>query len=224
MLIIFTIIFLYIDIAIDTKDRVLLLSDNPPRVTVLNDSSSINLDSIFHPTSLSTAPFSIWVASGSENLIQKYSLKGEYLGSISFNSKDLDADRNGLLIAGEYSLLIELSSGREIPIIWKESNRCALDDDYIYLYGDDTLYLFERSNRRLINKEFIPDIRDLSIWDSELVFLKNDSIFISDTSIFIQHARRIDTNGKQIWVLSDTVVSISPKMKHEEGSRIQEVK
>ena len=157
--------------------------------------------------------FSIWVASRSENLIQKYSLRGEYLGSIIFDAKDLDADRNGLLIAGEHSLLIELSTGREIPIIWKKTNRCAIDEDCIYLYGDDTLYMIERANRSIINKEFIPDIRDLSISGGELVYLQNDTIFMSDTSIFIQHARRLDANEERIWILSDSVVSVSLESK-----------
>lgn len=213
MLAIFTLFFLYIDLAIDTKDRVLLLSDGPAKVTILNDSSSIILDSIFHPTSLTAGLFSIWVASRSENLIQKYSLRGEYLGSIIFDAKDLDADRNGLLIAGEHSLLIELSTGREIPIIWKKTNRCAIDEDYIYLCGDDTLYMIERANRSIINKEFIPDIRDLSMWGGELVYLQNDTIFMSDTSIFIQHARRLDANEERIWILSDSVVSVSIEAK-----------
>lgn len=211
MIAIFTLFFLYIDLAIDTKDRVLLLSDGPSKVTILNDSSSIILDSIFHPTSLTAGLFSIWVASRSENLIQKYSLRGEYLGSIIFDAKDLDADRNGLLIAGEHSLLIELSTGIEIPIIWKKTNRCAIDEDYIYLCDDDTLYMIERANRSIINKEFIPDIRDLSMCGGELVYLKNDTIFMSDTSIFIQHANRLDANEERIWILSNSVVSIYPK-------------
>ncbi len=213
MLVFLSVFLSYIDIAVDTKGRVLLLSTTEPRVEALNDSSSIILDSIFYPTSLTAGPFSIWVAARSQNLIQKYSLWGEYLGSISRNAKDLDADRKGLLIAGEYSFLIELSTGREIPLSFRETNCCALDDDSIYLYGDDTLYIFERNNRHLIRKEYILGIRDISISRGELVFIQGDSIFMSDTTIFMPHARRLDASEDRIWILTDSVYSISPRRK-----------
>ncbi len=206
---ILTIIFLYVDLSIDTKNRVLLLSDNPPKVTILNDTNSITLDSIFNPTSLSTGTFSIWVASSSENKIQKYSLRGEYLGSINFEVQDIDVDKNGLLVAGDYSFLIELSTGQEIPIIWRNTNLCAICKQSIYLYGNDTLFVFERDSRSLKSKKNIPNLRDLSIYRDELVYLQKDSVFLEDTLFFIPEARRCDADDKSIWILTDSVVSIS---------------
>lgn len=206
---ILTIIFLYVDLSIDTKNRVLLLSDNPPKVTILNDTNSITLDSIFNPTSLSTGTFSIWVASSSENKIQKYSLRGEYLGSINFEVQDIDVDKNGLLVAGDYSFLIELSTGQEIPIIWRNTNLCAIGKQFIYLYGNDTLFVFERDSRSLKSKKNIPNLRDLSIYRDELVYLQKDSVFLEDTLFFIPEARRCDADDKSIWILTDSVVSIS---------------
>ncbi len=211
MLAIFALFFSYTDITIDTKSRVLLLSSTPARVDVLNDSVNINLDSIFHPTSLTAGPFSIWVTSRSQTLVQKYSLWGEYLGSMAYNAKDLDVDKNGLLIAGERSLFIDLRTGREIPLTFRETDRCALDEDIIYLYGDDTLYTFERPNRLKI-KEYIPGIVDISVLYGELIFLRNDSLITNDTTIFFPSAKRLDARDKQIWILSDSVVSISPKV------------
>ena len=208
-MLIFTVIFLYIDLSIDTKNRVLLLSDNPPKVTILNDTNSIILDSIFNPTSLSTGIFSIWVASSSENKIQKYSLRGEYLGSINFDVQDIDVDKNGLLVAGDYSFLIELSTGQEIPIIWRNTNLCAIGKKFIYLYGNDTLFVFERGSRSLKSKKNIPYLRDLSIYRDELVYLQKDSVFLEDTSFFIPESRRCDADDKSIWILTDTVFPIS---------------
>ena len=209
MLLLFLINVPFTDITIDTKDRVLLLSESPPVIQVLNDSTNIPLDSILYPGAIAAGIFSIWVSSSTQRLIQKYSLKGEYLGSICFRATDIDANRNGLLIAGEHSVFIDLSTGREIPISWRESNLCALGKDSIYLYGNDTLYIYRKPNK-LIGKFFIPGIRDITVSDYGLLFLKEDTLVLGDTAIFIPDARRLESSTKKIVVLTDSTVRFYP--------------
>jgi len=212
MLFFYILLSSYIDITVDTKSRVLLLSSNPARVEILDDTVNVPLDSLFNPTSLTSAPFSVWVASLSAGLIQKYSLRGEYLGSISIRANDIDADRDGLLIAGERSLLVELSTGREIPINFQETSRCALCENSIYLYGNDTLYVYRRPNQ-LKQKRYIPGIQDIAVFNAGYVFLRNDSLITNDTIIFIPSAKRMDSNGEEVWVLTDSAIRCYPEVK-----------
>ncbi|MEA1913431.1 MAG: hypothetical protein U9N06_06345 [candidate division WOR-3 bacterium] len=199
----FYLITFYSDLTVDSKNQTLLLSREKIAVENLSDSSRIPLDSIFDPNSISSSPFSIWVTSIVQSLTQKYSLRGEFLGQINIGGYDIDSDPNWLLLAGEESYLIQLSTGRKLPILWKEVKRCALGKDSLYLYGDDTLYKFKKSGR-LILKKYIPGVMDITTFKGKLGILFKDSLIYKDKKIPIDAGARMDGGENCISILTNS--------------------
>ncbi len=200
----------YTDLTIDSKNRVILLAS---RDRIIEDKSGkvhFSLDSMFAPLSISASSFAIWITSASEFTSQKYSLWGEFLGGINLGGNDIDADEKGILIAGEQSYLVQTVSGARIALRWKEIERCALSKDSLYLYGDDTLFVFKRDGK-IIRKKFIPGVKDLCQYDKNLCFLFNDSLVLNDTVLTVLGGKRAEGNDKFIAVLSDSgIIYYSP--------------
>ncbi|MEJ2307532.1 MAG: hypothetical protein P8Y30_08365, partial [candidate division WOR-3 bacterium] len=152
----------YSDLTIDSKNRTILLSSKDRIARNIDGKVSFSLDSIFFPQSISSSFFSIWVTSSSEFTTQKYSLWGEFLGKIKAGGNDVDADEKGVLIAGEQSYLIQISSGARITVAKSKKERCILSKDSLYLYGNDTLSIFKREGK-FIRKKLVPGVKMLSL-------------------------------------------------------------
>jgi hypothetical protein len=199
----------YLDLTIDSKNRVVLLSSVDRIVESESGKVHFSLDSMFAPLSISSSSFSIWGTSASEFVSQKYSLWGEFLGKIKLGGNDIDADEKGILIAGEQSYLVQAVSGAQITLTWEEMERCALSKDFLYLYGKDTLRVFKRDGK-FFEKKSIPGVRDLCIYNKNLCLLFNDSLVLSDTMIPIFGGKRAGGNNKFIAVLSDSGIVYYP--------------
>jgi hypothetical protein len=200
----------YSDLTIDSKNRVIFLSS---RDRIAEDESGkvrFSLDSMFAPLSISSSSFSIWVTSASEFISQKYSLWGELLGELDIGGNDIDADEKGVLIAGEKSYLIQIITGARISVTKKERKLCALSNDSLYLYGDDTLRIFKRDGK-FIRKEFIPGVKDLCLFNKKLCFLFNDSLVLNDTVLTVFGGKRAEGNDKFIAVLTDSGIVYYPR-------------
>jgi len=199
----------YNDVAIDSKNRVILLSSEDRIVENTSGQGYFSLDSIFAPVSISSSSFSIWVTSPSEFTSQKYSLWGEFLGKLNVGGNDIDADEKGVLIAGEETHLFQTISGSRIAVTWKEIERCGLSKDSLYLYGNDTLHVFKRDGK-FIRKKFIPGIKDLCIYKKNLCFLFKDSLVLHDTVVSIFGGKRAEGNDKFISILTDSGIVYYP--------------
>ena len=214
---IFSFIFLlysdYKDLTIDSKNRVLLFSSKDRIIKDKSGEVDFSINSMFTPTGTSSSSFSIWVTSYSEFKSQKYSLWGELLGEIKLGGNDIAADEKGVLIAGEQSYLVQLISGNNITLTWKEMERCSISKESLYLYGNDTLHVFKR-NGTPERKKFIPGIKDICIFNKNLCFLFNDSLVLSDTTLPIFGGTRVDGNEKFIAVLSDSGIVYYLEKKH----------
>lgn len=202
----------YQDLTIDSKNRVLFLSSQDRIITDKVNKVRFSLDSIFAPVSISSSSFSIWVTSSSEFTSQKYSLWGEFLGKIKFGGNDIDADEKGILIAGEETYLINISTGSKIKITWKEIKRCLLSKDSLYLYGNDTLRVFKR-NGKFIRKKFIPGIEDICRYKKSLCLLFEDSLFLKDTVLTINGGKRATGNDNFVSILTDSGIVYYPTSK-----------
>ena len=178
----------------------------------INGTVSFSLDSMFYPQSISSSFFSIWVTSASEFTTQKYSLWGEFLGKIKAGGNDVDADEKGVLIAGEQSHLIQISSGTRITVSKKKKERCILSKDSLYLYGNDTLSVFKREGK-FIRKKFIPGVKDLCLFKRNLCFLFSDSLILSDTTLPILGGKRVESNDNFIAILTDSGIVYYPYNK-----------
>jgi hypothetical protein len=213
MTIFFSLLFIfnstYSDLTIDSKNRVIILSSKDRTVEDASGAVRLSLDSMFAPRSISSSFFSIWVTSSSEFTSQKYSLWGEFLGEIKLGGNDIDVDEKGVLIAGEYSYLIQISSGARITVAKKKNERCILSSDSLYLYGNDTLSVFKREGK-FIRKRFIPGIKDLCLFKKNLCFLFNDSLILNDTTPTISGGKRIECNDKFIAILTDSGIVYYP--------------
>jgi hypothetical protein len=199
----------YSDLTIDSKNRVIFLSS---RDRIAEDKSGkvhFSLDSIFAPLSISSSSFSIWVTSASEFISQKYSLWGEFLGELDIGGNDIDADEKGVLIAGEKSYLIQIITGAKISLAKKEMERCVLSNDSLYLYGNDTLYVFKRDGK-FNRKKFIPGIEDLFIYKKNLCLLFKDSLVLDDTVLTIFGGKRAGGSDKFTATLSDSGIVYYP--------------
>jgi hypothetical protein len=202
--------FNYLDLTIDSKNRVILLSSRDRIALDKSGKVYFSLDSMFAPLSITSSSFSIWGTSASEFVSQKYSLWGEFLGEIKLGGNDIDSDEKGLLIAGEQSYFVHAVSGARITLTWKEMNRCALSKDSLYLYGDDTLRVFRRDGK-FIRRKFIPGVKDLCIYNKSLCLLFGDSLVLSDTVIPVFGGKRAGSNDKFVAFLSDSgIVNYSP--------------
>ncbi len=203
----------YLDLTIDSKNRVILLSSTDRIAEDKSGKVHFSLDSMFAPLSIASSSFSIWGTSASEFISQKYSLWGEFLGGIKLGGNDIDADEKGILIAGEQSYFVQAVSGARITLTWKEMERCALSKDSLYLYGDDTLRVFKRDGK-FIRKKFIPGVKDLCLYNRTLSLLFGDSLVLSDTVLPVFGGRRAGSNDKFVAILSDSGVVYYPEKKH----------
>jgi hypothetical protein len=203
----------YSDLTIDSKNKVLLLSREERIVEDTSGSVRFSLDSIFVPVSISSSSFSIWVTSISEFKSQKYSLWGELLGTINVGGTDIEADDKGVFIAGEESYLFQTISGAKITLIKKKMDRCALSKDSLYLYGNDTIYVFKRSGS-FVRKKFIPGAKDICIYRANLCFLFKDSLSLNDTTFTISGGNRAAAGENFISVLIDSGIVYYPGKKH----------
>lgn len=212
----FSILFLlcsvYSDISIDSRNRILLLDSEERIIEDVKGVFQLSLDSLFAPVSISSSSFSVWVTSASEFKSQKYSLRGEFLGEVGIGGKDIDADAEGVLIAGEETYLIQVISGTKIRLTWKEMDRCALFKDSLYLYRDDTLFVYSRAGD-FIKSKFIPGLKDISVYEDKLCFLFKDSLVLSDTLLLISNGERVDGGNKFLSVLTDSEVLYYPGRK-----------
>ena len=199
----------YSDLTIDSKNRIILLSSEDRIAESIDGSVYFSLDSMFSPKSISSSFFSIWVTSSSEFTTQKYSLWGEFLGKIKAGGNDIDADEKGVLIAGEYSYLIQTSSGARITVAKKKKDRCILSGDSLYLYGNDTLSVFKREGK-FIRKKLIPEVKDLCLYKKDICFLFSDSLVLSDTTLPISGGKRVECNDNFIAILSDSGIVYYP--------------
>lgn len=200
----------YSDLTIDSKNRVLLFSSKDRTIKDKTGEVDFSINSLFTPVAVSSSSFAVWTTSYSEFKSQKYSLWGELLGEIKLGGNDIDSDEKGVLIAGEQSYLVQLISGNNITLKWKEMQRCSISKDFLYLYGDDTLYVFKR-NGTLETKKSIPGIKDICIFNKKPCFLFKDSLVVSDTVLPVHGGKRVDGNEKLISVLSDSgIVNYSP--------------
>lgn len=202
----------YLDLTIDSKNRVILLSGADRIALDKSGEVHLSLDSMFAPLSISSSSFSIWSTSASEFISQKYSLWGEFLGEIKLGGNDIDSDEKGILIAGEQSYFVQTVSGARIILTWKEMERCALSKDSLYLYADDTLRVFKRDGK-FISRRFIPGVKDLCIYNRTLSLLFGDSLVLSDTVLPVFGGRRASSNDKFIAVLSDSGIIYYPPPK-----------
>lgn len=202
----------YLDLTIDSKNRVILLSSVDRIVEDKSGKVHFSLDSMFAPLSISSSSFSIWSTSVSEFVSQKYSLWGEFLGKIKLGGNDIDADEKGILIAGEQSYLVQAVSGAQVTLTWQEMERCALSKDFLYLYGNDTLRIFKRDGKFMMRKS-VPGVKDLCIYNKNLCLLFNDSLVLSDTVLSIFGGKRAGGNDKFIAVLSDSGIVYYPTPK-----------
>jgi hypothetical protein len=200
----------YSDLTIDTKNRVLLLSTEGRIVQNSSGSVRFSLDSIFAPLSISSSFFSVWVTSISENKSQKYSLWGDFMGKLDVGGKDIDADEKGVLIAGEDSYLIQTVSGVKITVTKKETERCAISGDSLYLYGDDSIYVFKR-NGDFVRKKFVPAVKDICIYRKNLCFLFNDSLVLGDSTLRVQGGKRMESGEYFLSILTDSGIVYYPK-------------
>ncbi len=204
----------YLDLTIDSKNRVILLSSIDRIVEDKSGKVHFSLDSMFAPLSIASSSFSIWGTSASEFISQKYSLWGEFLGEIKLGGNDIDADERGILIAGEQSYMVQAVSGARITLTWKEMERCALSKDSLYLYGDDTLRVFKRDGK-FIRKKSIPGVKDLCIYNKNLCLLFDDSLVLNDTVFPVFGGRRAGGDDKFIAILSDTGIVYYPEIKNK---------
>ena len=204
--------FNYLDLTIDSKNRVILLSSRDRMALDKSGKVHFSLDSMFAPLSITSSSFSIWGTSASEFISQKYSLWGEFLGEIKLGGNDIDADEKGLIIAGEQSYFVHVVSGARITLTWKEMDRCALSKDSLYLYGDDTLRVFKRDGK-FIRRKFIPGVKDLCTYNKSLCLLFVDSLVLSDTVLPIFRGRRVGSNDKFMAILSDSGIVYYPSGK-----------
>ena len=200
----------YSDLTIDSKNRTILLSSKDRIARNIDGKVSFSLDSIFFPQSISSSFFSIWVTSSSEFTTQKYSLWGEFLGKIKAGGNDVDADEKGVLIAGEQSYLIQISSGARITVAKSKKERCILSKDSLYLYGNDTLSIFKREGK-FIRKKLVPGVKDLCLFKKNLCLLFSDSLVSRDTILSITGGKRVESNDKFIAVLTDSGIVYYPK-------------
>jgi len=213
---IFSIIFLfysnYNDLTIDSKGRVLFLSSKDRIIKGKSGEVNFSINSMFAPIAISSSSFSVWITSYSESRSQKYSLWNELLGEIKIGGNDIDSDEKGVLITGEQSYLVQVSSGNKITLMWKEIKRCTISKDSLYLYGKDTLHVFKR-NGKPVRKKFVPGVKDICMFNKNLCFLFNDSLVLSDTVLPIFGGKRVDGNDKFIAVLSDSGIVYYPNPK-----------
>ena len=213
---IFSIIFLfysnYNDLTIDSKGRVLFLSSKDRIIKDKSGEVNFSINSMFTPIAISSSSFSVWITSYSESRSQKYSLWNELLGEIKIGGNDIDSDEKGVLITGEQSYLVQVSSGNKITLMWKEIKRCTISKDSLYLYGKDTLHVFKR-NGKPVRKKFVPGAKDICMFNKNLCFLFNDSLVLSDTVLPIFGGKRVDGNDKFIAVLSDSGIVYYPPLK-----------
>ncbi len=213
---IFSIIFLfysnYNDLTIDSKGRVLFLSSKDRIIKDKSGEVNFSINSMFAPIAISSSSFSVWITSYSESRSQKYSLWNELLGEIKIGGNDIDSDEKGVLITGEQSYLVQVSSGNKITLMWKEIKRCTISKDSLYLYGKDTLHVFKR-NGRPVRKKFVPGVKDICMFNKNLCFLFNDSLVLSDTVLPIFGGKKVDGNDKFIAVLSDSGIVYYPTPK-----------
>lgn len=203
----------YLDLTIDSKNRVIFLSSADRIVEDESGKVHFSLDSMFAPLSISSSSFSVWSTSASEFVSQKYSLWGEFLGKIKLGGNDIDTDEKGILIAGEQSYLVQTVSGARVTLTWKEMERCALSKDFLYLYGKDTLRVFKRDGK-IIEKKYVPGLKDLCTYNKNLCLLFKDSLILSDTVLSIFGGKRVGGNNKFIAVLSDSGIVYYPEKKH----------
>ncbi len=200
------------DLTIDSRSRVIFLSSKDRIVEDTSGLVHFSLDSMFAPLSISSSSFSVWITSASEFISQKYSLWGELLGKIDVGGNDIDADEKRVLIAGEKSHLIQIITGTKMVVAKREMKRCVLSDDSLYLYGNDTLYVFKRDGK-FNRKRFIPGIEDLFIYKKNLCLLFKDSLVLQDTVISITGGKRAEGNDKFISVLTNSGVVYYPEKK-----------
>ena len=167
---------------------------------------------MFEPLSVSSSFFSVWVTSPSEFKSQKYSQWGELLGKLNVGGNDIDADEKRVLIAGEQSYLIQLITGTKIVVAKREMKRCLLSMDSLYLYGNDTLYVFKKDGK-FIREKSIPGIEDLFIYNKDLCLLFKDSLVLQDTIVSIAGGKRASGSDKFVAVLTNSGIVYYPDKK-----------
>ncbi|MEO0293347.1 MAG: hypothetical protein ABIN61_03880 [candidate division WOR-3 bacterium] len=204
--------FNWYDVTVDSKGRIFLLSMEDRIVRDLKGDFSFPIESMFAPNAISASSFSIWVTSISEKKSQRYSLWGELIGEINIGGFDIDVDEKRVLIAGEKSYLIDLSSGINFIISHKEMKRCALFKDSLFLYGKDTIYIFDKKGI-LKRKKFIPQVKDICLYNKELCFLFEDSLIIGETIVPVFKGKRVEGKDSFISILTDTGVVYYPSKK-----------
>ena len=79
----------------------------------------------------------------------------------------------------------------------------------MYLYGNDTLYVFKRDGK-FNRKKFIPGIEDLFIYKKNLCLLFKDSLVLDDTVLTIFGGKRAGGSDKFTATLSDSGIVYYP--------------
>lgn len=206
MFLIFFLLPSYNDIALDSKNRVVLLNRAEKRIEIPEDSILINLDSIKAPEAIDTSPFSIWVTSTIENKTLKYSLEGAYLGNLNFGGRSLDVTVDRLLFCGDRTLLFYGKTGRKVIVNWKRFDRCALSGDSIYLYVNDSLYVLDENFKRTRLLE-MKGLKDIDCSEEGPVYLFSDSLKTSRRTVDILGGRRVAVRDRKVLILGDSGIS-----------------